>query len=102
MIATQLRVLQKEAILFNLSATIRPGVIARVMVTELSVSISFKWTSKQTHRNPTQWIFFPSSSENLAFTVPGEIFSFTGSVCGFPGATYVPRIYDLCMFELKL
>ena len=52
------------------------------MVTELSVSINFKDPSK-----PHPVDFFPSSSENLAYTVPGESFSFTRPVCGFPGAT---------------
>ena len=31
---------------------------------------------------------FPSLNENLASPVSREIFNFTGSVCGFPGATF--------------
>ena len=31
---------------------------------------------------------FPSPNENLASLVSGEIFNFTRSVCGFPGATF--------------
>ena len=45
--------------------------------------------------------FLPSSSENLASSVPGEIFSFTRPICGFPGATFTYPAYIIYVFEKR-
>ena len=47
--------------------------------------------------------FFPSPSKNLAYPVPGEIFSFTRPVCGFSGATftYPANIVCVCLKRAK-
>ena len=36
---------------------------------------------------------FPAPNQNLASPVSGEIFNFTRSVCGFPGATFTLPVH---------
>ena len=55
------------------------------------------------HPSPTDSVkpdpvdFFPSSSENLASPLRGEISNFTRPVCGFPGATFTSPEYIICV-----
>ena len=50
---------------------------------------------------PTQWIFFLSLNENLAFPVRGENFDFTRPVWGFPCATFIYPAYISFFLYLK-
>ena len=55
------------------------------------------------HSETRPSVLFPSSSENLASPVPGEIFNFTRSVCGFPCATFTQPayIFSVCLKKAK-